>query len=177
VKHTGHDLDFAYVAKISTPSIQSIESRHISDHLFSKQITICALVCIFVAAAVLGCSAQSSLPFATSNPKHLKWSSDEAGRIYFTACEHVARAIRPEKPPRLHPGFILVLGTQHNETVRNGALSEVHLKTWDPASFAEAVVIMASREILDQEEMTSLTRDTLLSAQASVSVTDLRHGR
>jgi len=54
--------------------------------------------------------AQDSLPFAVSNPKHQKWAMEEAGRIYMSACALVARAVRPERPPHLHPGFVLVLG-------------------------------------------------------------------
>ena len=78
-------------------------------------------VLLLISALVLGsrCSAQDSLPFQLSNPKHQTWSPEEASRIYLSACKLVARAIRPENPPQLHPKFVLVLGAQANETVRN----------------------------------------------------------
>lgn len=114
------------------------------------------------------------LPFEVSNPKHLEWSTDEANRIYMSACELVARTIRPEKPPRLAPKFVLVLGTAENETLRSGPTAEVHLKEWNPARFAEAMVLMATREILKGEDVINLTRDTLMAAGASVSVTELK---
>jgi hypothetical protein len=122
-------------------------------------------------------SAQAPLPFSLSNPRHLKWSSEEAGRIYTSACELVARSIRPERPPHLHPSFVVVLGTKDNSIVWEDATSEIHLKTWDPAHFAEAVVLMATREVLNSEDVTHLTRDTLIAAEASVSVNELRRKR
>ena len=118
--------------------------------------------------------AQNLLPFEVSNPGHVKWSSEEAGRIYWLGCERVARSIRPEHPPKLHPSFVLVLGTKEDQTVRNGSIAEVHLKSWNAAHFAEAVVIMATREILKGEDVRSLARDTLMAAEASVSVDELR---
>lgn len=121
-------------------------------------------------------SAQTSTPllFEVSNPKHLALPADEANRIYSSACELVARSIRPEKPPRLAPKFVLVLGTDADETLRSGPTAEIHLREWNAARFAEAMVLMATREILKGEDIMNLTRDTLLAAQASVSVSELK---
>jgi hypothetical protein len=137
-----------------------------------------AVATLIFVMAVLGASGQaqddSSLPFTVSNPKHLSWSTEEAGRIYMSACELVARSIRPEKPPRLAPKFVLVLGAKENETVHSFTASEVHLREWNPAQFAEAMVLMASREILKNEDVAHLTHDTLIVAEASVSVNELK---
>lgn len=102
---------------------------------------------------------------------------EQANRIYSSACELVARSIRPENPPRLAPKFVLVLGADADETVRSGPASEVHLREWNDARFAEAMVLMATREILKREDVTSLTRETLLAAQASVTVGELKQGK
>ena len=118
--------------------------------------------------------AQAAAPFGVSNPKNRKWPVDEATRIYFSACERVARSIRPVNPPHLHPSFVLVLGAQDNETLRDGKVSQVRLKIWDPAAFAQAVVILAAREILSAEDVAHITRDALTYAEASASVNDLR---
>jgi len=133
------------------------------------------VVAVMCAVALLrgNGSAQAALPFEVVNPKHLNWSTDEAGRIYVSACELVARSIRPEKPPRLSPKFVLVLGANEDETIRKGATSEVRLKTWSPARFAEAMVVVTLREIFKNQDITNLTRDTLIAAQASVSVSEL----
>jgi len=124
----------------------------------------------------MGVAQTPDLPFSVSNPKHKKWPVDEAQRIYFAACERVAKAIRPEKPPRLQPKFVLILGADDNEAVRIGNSSEVRLKDWNPGAFSDAVVVMAAREVLDPRQLASLSREALLSAQATVSVADLEHG-
>jgi hypothetical protein len=120
---------------------------------------------------------QSAAPFGVSNPRNKKWPADEAARIYFSACDRVARTIRPADPPHLLPKFVLVLGAQSNETVREGKVSEVRLKDWDESAFAQAVVILAAREIISPEDMAHLKRDALTYARASVLVGDLREER
>jgi len=127
-----------------------------------------------VAGLALTSHAQTSLPFEVSNPQHLKWSTEEAERIYVSACELVARSIRPEKPPRLVPKFTLVLGAKDDSTMRNGETSEVHLRAWNAGRFAEAMVLVAMREIFKSEDVNNLTRDTLIAAHASVSVSELK---
>jgi hypothetical protein len=153
-------------------------NRNAKRQLGVISVLIC-MIAMVASAAIFNpiASAQDSsepLPFEVSNPKHLQWSTDEAGRIYTSACELVARSIRPEKPPRLKPKFLLVLGTKHNEAVHNNATAEVHLKSWNPAHFAEAVVLMASREVLKTEDVAHLTRATLMAADATVSVHELK---
>ena len=119
-------------------------------------------------------AAQQAAPFGVSNPKNRKWPVDEAVRIYFSACERVARSIRPVNPPHLRPSFVLVLGAQNNETMRDGKVTEVRLKNWDSTTFAQAVVILAAREILSSEDVAHITREALTYAEASASVSDLR---
>jgi len=126
--------------------------------------------------SALGVAQTSELPFSVSNPKHKKWPVDEAERIYFAACDRVAKAIRPEKPPRLEPKFVLILGAAANEAVRVGNSSEIRLKDWNSGAFSDAVVVLAAREILDPHQLASLSHDALLSAEATVSVSDLEHG-
>ena len=61
--------------------------------------------------------------------------------------------------------------------MRTPTTAEIHLKTWNPARFAEAAVIMASREVVNNDAVTSLTRETLMAAESSVSVSELREKR
>jgi len=86
----------------------------------------------------------------------------------------VTRSSRLEDPPKLHPNFVLLLGAKQDQTVRDGNIAEVHLRSWSPARFTEAVVIMATREILKGEDVRSLARGTLMAAEASVSLDELR---
>jgi len=73
--------------------------RRLPSHLLP-----CALLLLLT--AVCGC-AQNTLPFEVSNPSNKKWSPAEASRIYDSACDVLARTIRPEKPPHLRPKFRL----------------------------------------------------------------------
>src|ERR1700733_5954881 len=89
-------------------------------------------MCMFFILGILSGSgaAQTSLPFEVKNPKHKKWPEAQALKIYTSACELAARAIRPEQPPHLHPNFVLILGSTDNETVRARDMSEIRLKDW-----------------------------------------------
>jgi hypothetical protein len=136
-----------------------------------------AWLAVLLATGNLCCVAQNSAPFVVSNPKNLKWPMAEASRIYYSACYLAARTVRPEKPPQLNPKFVLVLGTATDETIRNGAISEIHLTKWDRANFAAAVAMMATREIVTDKDLLNIVREALLSAQAQVSVNELRSGK
>ena len=121
--------------------------------------------------------AQELAPFQVSNPKHKKWSSEEAVKIYYSACDLLARSVRPEKPPRLHPTFLLVLGANDNQVLRTDFDVEIHLKTWDPDKFAEAIVIVAAREVLRGDDLTKIAHQSVSFAESTVSVDHLRENR
>ena len=152
--------------------VENLATSNRSAHPIAKITRIALLISMITSMAV---AQTPDLPFSVSNPKHKKWPVDEAQRIYFAACDRVARTIRPEKPPRLQPKFVLILGADDNEALRIGNIAEVRLKEWNPGAFSDAVVVMAAREILDPRQLASLSREALLSAEASVSVNDLEH--
>jgi hypothetical protein len=118
-----------------------------------------------------------SVPFEVSNPKHKKWASEEAAKIYYSACELLARTVRPEKPPRLHPRFLLVLGANDNEVLRTDAAVEIRLKSWDANRFAEAMVMVAARELLQRDDLTKIARQSVSFAQSTVSVKQFEENR
>ncbi len=122
--------------------------------------------------AVCGC-AQSNLPFEVSNPGNKKWSPAEASRIYDSACDLLARTIRPEKPPRLRPKFRLVLGAESNEFVNEGGVAEVHLKSWNPEKFAEGVVVVAVRDVLRADDLARVVHQSVSLAASTVNVHEL----
>lgn len=132
-------------------------------------VVLCGLACLGGKSM-----AQAVVPFEVSNPKHLSWSVEEAGRIYASACQLVARSVRPEKPPQLQPRFVLVLGAKADQMVRAGGNSEIHLRKWDPARFAEAMVLLTLREAVKNEDVIRLARETLNAAESSISVNELR---
>ena len=156
--------------------VENLAPSNRSAHPIGKTTRLALLFGLLISMIASIAVAQTDLPFAVSNPKHKKWPADEARRIYFAACDRVARAIRPEKPPRLQPKFVLILGAADNEALHIGSIAEVRLKKWNPGAFSDAVVVMAAREILDPRQLASLGREALLSAEASVSVSDLGQG-
>jgi len=121
--------------------------------------------------------AQDGLPFAVSNPKHKNWSEEEAKKIYFSSCELVARTVRPEKPPLLRPKFLLVLGADHDEFVNLSPDMEVHLKSWNKVKFAEAVALIATRDLVQPDQMQKIVQQSVSLADATVSVAQLKQSR
>lgn len=118
----------------------------------------------------------STMPFEVSNPKHKKWPEAEAERIYTSACDLLARSVHPEHPPLLRPKFRLVLGTNHDEFVRDGSTEELHLKSWDAEKFAQGVVVVALRELVPRSDLARLARLSVTLAGSTVEVGDL-HSR
>lgn len=160
----------------NSASESRFETRPVGKQTW-KRVALGLGVTLIAAVVCAGCVAQTPLPFDVSNPKRQRLPVDEAGKIYVSACALAARAIRPERPPHLRPRFTLVLGAADDQMVREEAGSEIHLKVWNPATFAQAVVMLAAREILKNEDVEEIVRTAVLSARASVSVGDLRQGR
>ncbi len=161
----------ALLRSVHGPALLRQRKRH-----FQKAISY-AFLMLFTAGLSPSVFAQESSPFQVSNPKHKKWSSEEADKIYYSACELLARTVRPEKPPRLHPRFLLILGTNNNEVVRTDSAVEIHLKSWDVDRFAEAMVMVAAREVLQRDDLTKIARQSVSFAQRTVSVDHLRENQ
>jgi hypothetical protein len=130
--------------------------------------------CLILLATSAICAAQTStakpsdLPFGVSNPQNKKWSPSEARRIYDAACQLLARTIRPDKPPELHPQFTLVLGAENDEFVRDGTRVEIHLRSWQPEMFAQAVVAIAVRDLLQGDQLQKVAHQSVLLANSTI---------
>ena len=134
-------------------------------------------VLLLLASAAFGCAQQNGLPFEVSNPKNKKWQPAEATRIYDSACDLLARTIRPEKPPHLRPKFRLVLGAESDQFVNEGGVTEIQLKAWNPERFAEGVVVVAVRDVLGGDELQRVAHQSLSLAASTVSVRELGRQR
>jgi len=117
---------------------------------------------------------QKTSQFEVQNPKKQRWYPAEAGRIYTSACDLVARSVRPDKPPHLEPRFRLVLGADDNEFVRDGPVSEIRLKSWNPEKFAEGVVVVAIRDVLPTDELAKIAHQSVVLADSTLDVRELR---
>lgn len=133
------------------------------------------LMVMVVAFAMSTAHAQDSLPFEVSNPKSKKWPAEQATRIYSFVCDLVARAVRPEKPPRLHPKFRLVLGTKDDEYIGNGPANEIHLKSWNAEKFAQGVVVVAVKDMMQTDDVVRLAHRSVSLADSTIEVGELQN--
>ena len=146
-----------------------IAKRH-----FQRAVLGSFLMCA-VAAPIARIHAQTSLPFEISNPKNKKWEANEAVRIYTWACDLLARTIRPEKPPQLHPSFRLVLGADNDEFVHLNSVFEIRLKSWNPEKFSQGVVLVAVNGLVQGEELNRVVRESVSLANSTLDVRQAQH--
>jgi len=137
-----------------------------------RRIVIAFLLILFSAVGLVH-AQESTLPFGVSNPKNKKWPEAQAVRIYTWACDLLARSIRPEKPPQLHPKFVLVLGADGDEYVRDTNTTEIHLKNWSPEKFAQGVMVVALRDLVQGQDLAKLAHQSVSLADATVDAREL----
>lgn len=136
--------------------------------------TYCAALLMVILAPLVKAQMRDSLPFEVQNPSGKHWSSEEAGRIYLSACDLVARSIRPDKPPHLQPRFRLVLGADSDQFVRSDSVNEIQLKAWDAQKFAEGVVAVAIRDVLHSEDLVKIAHQSVILANSTLDVRKLQ---
>ncbi len=73
--------------------------------------------------------------------------------------------------------FLLVLGASNNEVLRTDSAVEIHLKSWDADKFAEAIVMVAAREVLQRDDLTKIAHQSVSFAQSTISVNRLEENR
>jgi len=156
----------------SKQSSRQSETRFRVLNRFTRLIVFCGLfvLCSFA-------QAQAEFPFTIKNPKKHTLPVAEAGRIYASVCMVVGREVRPEHPPALRPRFTLVLGSDVDQLVQRNQETELHLKSWDREKFAQAVVILAGREILKTRDIVLLGRRALSLTDAVVPVAELAEAK
>jgi hypothetical protein len=129
---------------------------------------------VAIAAPAAMAQMQDILPFEVQNPHGRHWSSSEAMRIYTSACDLVARSIRPDKPPHLQPRFRLLLGADSDQFVRTDSVNEIQLKTWNPEKFAEGVVAVAIRDVLQNEDLLKIAHQSVVLANSTLDARKLQ---
>ncbi len=144
--------------------------RHATVRVAQRMLPCMVLLLI---SAAFGCAQQAALQIEVSNPGNKKYPSAEAALIYESACDLLARAIRPEKPPHLRPKFRLVLGADSNVFVNEGGVTEVQLKSWNPEKFAEGVVVVAVRDVLRADDLARVAHQSVSLASSTVNVHEL----
>ena len=171
-----HQVRYCQLNHIDRSKRRNLSAKKTRERCAGRFVLCLGL--IFVANSILGAAqaqkqTQANLPFEVSNSQNKKWPPTEARKIYDVACQLLARTIRPDKPPALHPQFRLVLGTPKDEFVRDGARVEVHLRSWQPEIFAQAVVAIAVRDLLQGDQLQKVAHESVLLANATVDAHDL----
>jgi hypothetical protein len=142
-----------------------------------KQIAVIAVLIASVLSGAALAQSENRGPFDVQNQKNKKFPATEAARIYEAVCVVVAREVRPEHPPLLQPRFTLVIGADKDELVQENQVAKVNLTSWDREKFAQAVVVLAAREILKINSVPTLSRRALAWTDAVVPLADLADAR
>ena len=141
---------------------------------FLRILLYATLLLLFAVSPAWSQAQSTTLPFQVQNPNNQRWYPVQARRIYASACDLVARSIRPDNPPHLEPRFLLVLGADQNEFVRDGRVNEIRLKSWNPETFAEGVVAGAIRDVLHTDELGKIAHQSVVLADSTLDVRELR---
>jgi hypothetical protein len=153
--------------KIFPAVLFSAQFKHATPRL------LLAVVAVPLFAISAWSQSATTSPFEVQNPQKKQYFPAEAGRIYNSACALVARSIRPDHPPQLQPHFRLVLGANDDEFVRDGSVSEIHLKSWNPERFAEGVVLVAIQDVLRGDDLEKIAHQSVILADSTLDVRDM----
>jgi hypothetical protein len=128
---------------------------------------------IFMVATCVGQSSSSGL-FVVRHIKKSDFSLTpaqmrEAEKLYVSICAVVRREFPGSG--ELRPRFTVVVGTERNEVHRQ---TEIWLKKWNPALFAEGVAVLAFDQVLTSELVRKLAKRGIEQSNAMVDVADLK---
>lgn len=93
----------------------------------------------------------------------------QAEKLYQNACEVVKRDFHGTTD--LRPRFTVIIGTDHNEV---HGRSEIWLKQWNPAMFAEGVVVLAFEHVLTPDAIKQMGERAVRYSDATINVADLK---
>ena len=77
----------------------------------------------------------------------------------------------------LRPKFVLILGSDNDEFVNLSPDMEVHLKAWNDVKFAEAVALIATRNLVHPDQMEKIVQQSVSLANSTVSVSQLKQNQ
>lgn len=119
-------------------------------------------VVVLVLAA--GCWAQNLLAVQAKGKE--RWPSEEADKLYLSACSAVQREFGGAR--RVRPQITLVLGADKDEALWDKR--EIHLVKWNPELFAQGVVVFAFEDLLPLDERMAVARRAMNWADSTVEI-------
>jgi hypothetical protein len=93
----------------------------------------------------------------------------EAEKLYRSSCVVVQREFPGSG--ELHPRFAVLVGTDRDEVHRQ---TEIWLRQWNPALFAQGVVVLAFDQVLTSDLVRRLAKRVIEQSNAMVDVADLK---
>lgn len=111
--------------------------------------------------------------FAIRNPRNQAVPLAQAEMIYLSACRVVEQEFH--RAESLRPRLTLVLGANRDSVYFPNR--EIQLKKWDDYQFAQGVVLLAVDDMLPKDKKILLTRLSVLEAESTVDVRELKGGR
>jgi hypothetical protein len=93
----------------------------------------------------------------------------EAEKLYQNACAVVQRDYHSSN--ELRPRFTVILGAEHDEV---HGRTEIWLKRWNPAMFAQGVVVVAFDQVLTADVIKQLARRAVQYSNATVDVAEVK---
>jgi len=131
---------------------------------------------MFLVATCVGQSSSGSL-FVVRHIKKSDFSLTpgqmrEAEKLYVSTCAVVQREFPGSG--ELRPRFTVLVGTERNEVHRQ---TEIWLKKWNPALFAQGVAVLAFDKVLTSDLVRKLAQRGIQQSNAMVDVTDLKENQ
>jgi hypothetical protein len=93
----------------------------------------------------------------------------DAEKLYQNTCAVVQRDFHSGS--ELHPRFTVILGAERNEVHGN---TEIWLTKWNPAMFAEGVVVVAFHQVLTTDVIKQLAKRAVRYSDAMIDVSELK---
>src|ERR1039458_2714241 len=133
------------------------------------------MVTLLIVVSVATAQSSSDGSFSVHHSKHANFSLSrtqmrEAESLYQSACVVVQQDFRVGTDV-VHPHLTVVIGGESNEV---HDMQEIRMKKWDPAMFAEGVVILAYHEQLTADKIKQLGNRAVRYSNATVDVAGLK---
>jgi hypothetical protein len=119
---------------------------------------------VVVLVLTAGCWAQNLLTVQVKDKQ--KWPTDEADKLYLSACFAVQREFGGSRSIR--PQITLVLGADKDEAIFDSR--EIRLIKWNPYLFAQGVVVFAFEDLMPPEDRLEVARRAVSWAAATIEI-------
>lgn len=119
-----------------------------------------------VAVLILTAAGWTQSLFAVQVIGKQKWPTEEADKLYLSACSVVQQEFGTPQPVR--PRLKLVLGAESNRALFDKR--EIQLTQWDPYLFTQGVVVFAFEELMGPDKQHAIALRAVRWADSVVRI-------